>query len=496
VLERRASAGDALATDATENDMRAGLAALLELRHGLLVDVSLAPLTAVQTLSFHLGTGQAPTHRACHACRRELPVHVRFCDGCGARQPTVAETTVAPDASTPLFTKDGEPVELDLVVRVTGQHEDFTPHRLVPALVAAASRQLAGLVYADLASDGGFGDLEGALRAAVAGPVGAYGLELVELAVVDARSRHGQWLLSARAELARTREAVAASRAYLEAQGAELDLEGLTLAQSLRAQKLRRQHTLDAAFERDAAALADRRRREGLEREAGAIELEATRRSENLRRERDALLRETVRLETAERRVDDVSTAEHQRALEKAQAQHALELEAARQQQMLAQQEAARRSAIDLDAYAEARQLEKLRAMAELDRQIAADEHRETLEKREQLQGLTPEAMIALQAAELAATGHGDAWAEALAARARAEADAQHRAELARVQTAAIEAMGRVAASRAEAAPVVAAAQGPIVTVGSVPVSKPCRACGATIRAEATFCAACGADQR
>ena len=115
------------------------------------------------------------------------------------------------------------------------------------------------------------------------------------------------------------------------------------------------------------------------------------------------------------------------------------------------------------------------------------------------MKGLTPEEMIALQAAELARTVDGGSeWAKALAAKAGAEAERRHAEELRGIYKDAMGSMSDVARSRAEAAPVVAGGNAPIVTVagGSAESSaRACKSCGAAMKPEARFCGACGTTQ-
>ncbi len=508
-LERLAAEGLALASAEAEARLREGLAAFFPLRFGLHADVSVAPLTAIRTLSWTLGVGPSPRTRACAGCRRELPLALRFCDACGAPQPTVPTQSGPLDATTPLFSADGEALELDLTLRVAASglpapgvagpsDTGDLLTRLAPALVGATANLLAAQDFAQLASGDGFARAEEALRTALATPAGAFGLTLLEVALVDVRRKHGAWLLGARADLLRAEADLTLGREALGVREGELELEALTLAQALRLQRLSRDHALDAAFARDAAAMADRQRREGLAVEAVALEVAAAQRDARVREARDALARAEGRARAEADREDARVDATFGREQDRARFDHQIALEAERRRRQVELDDAARRSDIDLAAYAEARQMEKLRAMTELDRQLAEDEHRQALEKRAQLQGLSPEAAIALQAAELAKSGHGDAWAEALAARAKADVEARHQETLARLQQAAMEAMGKVAASRAEAAPLIAGPAPVVTTVSttaSESASRPCKACGAGIRPDAHFCGGCGATQ-
>lgn len=470
-IDRAMSAEGEISYPDAEAAIRVALAGMFGPRYGLTADATLAPLTAIASLSFHLGAGAAPRVRPCVSCRHELPASLRFCDACGAKQPTVMTGGEPASAETPLFSADGQQVELDLIVRVQGQHDDFAPDRIAPALVGAAAAHLREAAFAALAGPGGFAALEQAMSAAAVGALETFGLTLVALSVVDARTKTGEWLLSARADLERAKEDLRLGRAWLEQRDEEIDLEEITLTQRLRAQKLRR----DDAFARDAAAVEDRERREDLAAREAAMAAAAAAREGATRAAKDAVEHDRQRREIAH--ANEMKRQRVQAELDELRARRDLDFE-----------EAARREGL---------QLEKMRALAEIDRQIAEAEREHELEKRRMMRGLTPEEMIALQAAELARTeGGGAAWANALAQKAGAEAERRHAEDLRGVYQSAMDAMSDVARSRAEAAPVAPPGAAPVVTIanaaGPEPGSAPCASCGAPLKPAARFCGACG----
>ena len=95
--------------------------------------------------------------------------------------------------------------------------------------------------------------------------------------------------------------------------------------------------------------------------------------------------------------------------------------------------------------------------------------------------------------------GGGAAWANVLAQQHGADAERRHAEETRAVYEQAMAAMADVAKSRAEAAPVVAGGGAPVVTVastgGSAALTKTCKKCNATLKADAGFCGACGSSQ-
>jgi len=483
-LERLALADD-VAYGEAEARLRERLAAIIGPRFGLTIDVSLAPLTTIASLDFHLGRASAPRVRKCVACQHELPASLGFCDACGAKQPAVIDSIGAQGAlssATPLFTADGQQVELDLVVRVHGQHEDFAAESIAPALIAAAAQHLRRVGYAALASEAGLAALEAALQPGAKVALQAYGLTLVTLSALDLKTKTGQWLLSARADLERAKADVAVGHEWAEQRGSELDLEQLTVQLVLRQQATARAQKLS---ERE-ADVADREARVALDDRVAAVERSGVARGAELDRVKSEARRDGE-VRSRDARIEDERLV-HAAALEREAARRELD-----------------NTTKDRD---EARQIEKLRAMAALEREGAAAEHAEVLERRRQIEGLAPDAMIAIQAAELAqAEGGGAAWAQALAARTAGEAERRHAGELREVFGQAMDAMAKVASSRAEAG--VVGQSGPVVTVGRV-VDRvvgrgvdrageaelvACTSCGKSLRAGSKFCGACGAAQ-
>lgn len=467
VLEREAASGDVSYPDA-EAEIRRQLETAIAARYGLTVDVTLAPLTTVASLDLHLGTGLAPKTRACVKCRAELPASMRFCDRCGEKQPMASSgSAIAMDATTPLFTADGQQVELDLVVRAQGQHDDFTPGKIAPVVVSAVAMRLRELAFAQVATAPGMRALEAVIAPAIAEALTGLGMTLVAVAVIDARSKTGQWVLAARADLERAAEDVRLGLSWLEQRDNELDLEQLTIARVLRAEQQRS----DQRFAEAQAGLGDRERREALADRGTALDVAQIERA------------------AAATAASDTAELARQRTLLEAE----LATSRARRDADFAELERRKRLELELSAIAERQQVDKLRAMAQIDRDTTAQDQAHVLERRAGLVGLTPEQMIAMQAAELAkAEGGGAAWAAALAASSgdKVAAERRHAEEQRAVYDRAMGAMAQVAGSRAEAAPVVAAS---VVQVGGPVAVKGCAACGAAMKAEAKFCGACGA---
>jgi hypothetical protein len=594
ILERLASKG-AFTYEAAEAAIRHELSGKLA-RYGLTLSVTVAPLTTTSSLSFHLGTGEAPEVKPCADCGAELPLAMKFCDRCGKPQPAVLSPAricgacsarvaaghafcdacgkpyaAPPRTAAPLFTTDGARVEVDLVVRVQGQHEDFAPERITEALVGAIAAHLRSVTFAALVSAGGFSAAEQAVRGTLEQALASFGLVLVTAAVVDVRDKRGQWILGARADLTRARDDVLLGREWLAQRADEINLEELTFAQKLETQRIEREAKLtelraeldgvrrkdaleaDHAFDRDQASLDDRRRREGLAYVEAELDAAGAERGANRDQRVAAAQRSTVRAEQAMEREDELEAQRHGSTRDELAFQHkstlargAMDLDAEKRRlEGELGSEAARRGAEDaafaakarkdvefedqarkarlddeLKAAEGARQLEKLRGMAEIDRKMVEVEHVQKRELRESLKGMSEREMIAAQAAELAkAEGGGAAWAAALAGdearRLGAEQSArieevmkQQLDRMERLATTAMDtgarraggtdqvyeksmdAMSKVATSRAAPAPVAS-------VIGGAMPGVPCKNpdCSAVFPPGTRFCGTCGAGQ-
>ncbi len=455
---------DPAALDAVAVRAAAELNSEIGVRLGLQLDLRL-DLAPVHSVDVHLGTAEAPAVRTCVAagCGVEMPYSLGFCPTCGARQPAhprrcsscdaqiadadafctgCGERWVEPEAAVqPLFTADGQQIEIDLVVRIQGATSEGTLERVRDAAAAVVAAEVRQHQHTAIVSREGFE----ALGQAVAGRLGetleSVGVILREVAVLDLRSKKGQWLLGARSDLELARQRMLIGREWLETEGEKLSLQEVVNGVVLRRQRLE----LDRLFSQRQAELEARTRQQVLDDREASLDL----RDAHRRAEAEIAHGDAERLGERHRRDadhDDALAAERQR-----QAQEDLKLdhqiaeerqvrdfaaEGERQAMQLGSEKA--RLEADDGLYSERRQqelqLEKMRAMTELDREIAdADHGREMelreVEKRHQKElaksGLSEAELLAVQAAELAGKEHGDAAFRALEGSRVAEARQQ-----------------------------------------------------------------------
>jgi len=522
VIERLSSQGT-LDYAQAEAELRKTLSEDLGQTYGLNISVSVAPLTAILSLDFHLGRGQTPNVRKCTDCGVELPATLKFCDACGVRQPTLLTPdrsctgcnanvalsdefctecgkayTPPPAEATALYSSDGIALELDLVLRVQGQHEGFSTKRLAPALVGAVAAQVREATFETLSNPGAFASIEEAIEGDLTLALSSFGMRLVAVSVVDLRSKTSQWLLGARADLEHAKQEVLTGREWLAQRHDELDLEALTFGLRLQQQKIERDGQLELLKEQREAErrearleldrqygaetdqLSDRDRRQTLEERAAALDISDAKRQSQRAIELDSAERakqrhldeaehgdvlvglgrdaEVEQAERERRQRGEVDELEHDIQREARTFEHestltrqtlGLEAEKARQNQTLdaekvvtgararaeadtlandaAFRDVERRKRLDreLADLEENKQVEKLRAMAQIDLEMAHQDQEHQARMRESLKGLSEREMIAAQATELAKTeGGGAAWAAALAAQQAADVEA------------------------------------------------------------------------
>lgn len=491
-------------------------------RVGMALTVHLAPSATVASFDLRLGGIPAPQTKPCVACGKALPSTKKFCTTCGSEQPVMTQPSrscgtcgalvrldkkfcttcgAAFDMQTggqaPLFTPDGHQVELDLVVRVEGMVDSELRDQIATVVESAVSGSLRNLPYSQLSTAEGFRSLEQRATDAVQSSLRTMGLSVLDITVLDLRSKSGEWLLGARAELDRALKEADLGREWMEVELKNLDLKATTLDLVLRSQRIERDHL----FAEDRTVLDDRQRRQELldrERELDVADASRTAQTEvaldgarrhreravatedhvdrlaSSAREQEAVVQvsefnreneagalrheQAIGRERAQgHRVEERVQARHELDLEHEVAQHdaamareAIALESDRKRKEADDRSYSGRSDVEVEAFRvrttgeaelfvvqgkqnleltaeekrQALQVQKLRAMAELDAKIREDELREQRQKqdsdlkmREVMKGLSPEQMLAMQASGQG----GEAMSQALAEKFKAE---------------------------------------------------------------------------
>ena len=525
-------------------------------RFGLELEL-LIELDTVRSLELRLGQGDSPASRFCavEGCGQEMPASAVHCPACGTDQPLVprrcgacgaaiapenafctecgARYTPPPALERPLFTADGKALEVDLVVRVEGLTDESTAERVREATATLVGSTLRRLELATLTSPEAFQALGEGLTQELTPALGSTGVRVRQVAVLDLRSKDGQWLLNARADLEKRRQQMLMGREWLGAEGEALDLRELAWGVTLR----RRQIELAEAFDNRRVLLEAREREQTLEDREAALEAREAERHAQGEIARGDAQRLAQRHQAREEHQDALDEAGRARQL----AGERLDARMEEERRLREHSAEGERLRMDLDSERTRRttddrlyeeraqqdlQMDKLRQMADLDREIGDAEHAREMERRgaehqQRLEladkGLSEAELLALQAAELADTEHGAAAFAALegariaAVRDEATAALLAQAKEARgdmkdlMQTAlgaqqrsqqdvttmadrGLAAMAEVRAASVTPAPVVAA-------VGATGVAPRCRECSQELVPPYRFCGRCGTSQ-
>jgi|GEM_PF-4375520 len=438
-------------------------------------DVSVTGLT--KTLTIRLGKeAEAPAMKNCVECRAEMAYAKPFCGKCGAKQP-VREMSGRPGdedggQARAIYTRDEQQIELDIDLVVYGKSiaklNQEEPH-LINSLASSAARLLKAASFEEAASAEGFAALQVALQEAAEKTLSSVGLEVLKISVHDIRSKLGDWVLGARADMEHQKTQVQLGHEWLELGYSELELKELNSALVIKNQEA----DLSLAFRKDEANLADQEARKVLfDRELKLLiemdqsEREATRtlkerdhedtlsdrdRERDLVRGEQEFVQEVSRSHREFAQEEEQASVQHQISLEQQAADHDLTLQRkVKEQEIDLRSQEGRSAADDADYTARKhmeRELEQRERAEDLDERSAErasarsereldNEARRKLEKKQAKRdtmmankrakeahaadmrdkivgsGLSAAEMIAAQAGDLGDSKHGAAFAE------------------------------------------------------------------------------------
>ena len=467
---------------------------------GMRSTVRILTTSTSASIDLLLGVAPAPATKLCvnATCGKEMPSTQKFCKSCGEQQPIKAlgactacglqfkpgkkfctgcgaAVKVDSPETTNLFSADGQQLELDLVVLVSGDQASQARDRVGPVVASAASKQLKRFKFEHLATANGFADLEKALRGDVEAAIRSLGLSVSEVTILDIRSKGADWLLKGRAELEQAKNEVLLGREWLQVEEQNLDVKALGFDMALRNQRAERDHR----FHQREDELAERKRQQDLvqghaDLDVTEAERNATRdlgvdaaerrrsralagedhqdarddraRQQEAQQQQDGYRRENTTAEQTHQQRTERTAAQHEMAIEKEVATHdadlsrqamhlqsgrnrlatddqayvtrtqgAADVDVARAKQDLELETEARRMAMRSEQQQQqVAMLENIRAMDRAEEQQNLDHE---LNMRQQLKGMSAEQMLAMQA------GGDEAIAAAFGEKFKADAE-------------------------------------------------------------------------
>jgi hypothetical protein len=270
-----------------------------------------------------------------------------------------------------------------------------------------------------------------------------------DFAVTDIKTAEDEWFFKTDALVSEALREVEANKKFLAVDSAEIDFKELTFALELR--KVQQGDSEALTLRR--TALEARIKETELEVQEHALETQTSLRKENiedeaekqrLARDKEKMLRERdfQRESTKGAREDEIADVDHDITLEKKAASHDIDLadmtgEAQSRSnrrgisdEIFAKEEELRLKAKDqhveedLADRQNSRQIEKLRAMAEMEANMAKQDGDLELAKRDAMKNLSAAEMLAMQVAELAKTNGGHSAADIVKAIADSQAAA------------------------------------------------------------------------
>lgn len=382
----------------------------------------------------------------CDQCDAPFTQKIKFCGACGNDMSDAAKWV---NAVSYLQAKSGEQITVRLTMMVdtsdpnTQIKLDEKASEYVLNILAPRLRQMS---IPELMTSSCLNEFSQLLNKQLTKEWLGY---ISDFAVTDIKTAEDEWFFKTDALVSEALREVEANKKFLAVDSAEIDFQELTFALELR--KVRQGDSEALTLRR--VALEARIKETELEVQESALETQTSLRKENieddaekqrLAREKEKMLRERdfQRESTKGAREDEIADVDHDISLEKKAASHDIDLadmtgeaqsRANRRgvsDDIFAKEEALRLVAKDkhveedLADRQNSRQLDKLRAMAEMEANMSKQDGDLELAKRDKLKGLSAAEMLAMQVAEMANKQDGANAAAIVTAIAKSQSDA------------------------------------------------------------------------
>lgn len=376
----------------------------------------------------------------CKSCGKKISTPTKFCEDCGSAM-NLADWA---GAATYLMSSDGEQLTIKVSFLELGEGERFDKERVCDDVVMVMEPYLRKCAASELMSSSMLEDISKELSSCLLGLWQGFA---TDISVIDIRTTSEEWFFNADALIKEELRKVEAQKSMLKIDDAQLDLDEAAFAITMRALKQRDSQEL----ERRRADLETRKKDAVLEVEEHKLETNNELDKENfdvdVERQRTNRDREIRRENVREDRTDELSQFDHDTLLEKKIAQHDIDL-ANMASDVESQQ---RRKDVDNESYAKeeeirlkakeaqqlgnikedlqdrqnSREVDKLRAMAELEANMTKQDQDFEMSKIESMRSMDAQQMLAMQAAQLAkAAGGGQATADLIKSIADSQAAA------------------------------------------------------------------------
>jgi hypothetical protein len=382
----------------------------------------------------------------CDQCGTPFTQKIKFCGSCGNDMSDAAKWV---NAVSYLQAKSGEQITVRLTMMVDNSDPntqiklDEKASEYVLNILAPRLRQMS---VPELMTSSCLNEFSQLLNKQLTKEWLGY---ISDFAVTDIKTAEDEWFFKTDALVSEALREMEANKKFLAVDSAEIDFKELTFALELR--KVQQGDSEALTLRR--TALESRIKETELEVQEHALETQTSLRKENiedeaekqrLARDKEKMLRERdfQRESSKGAREDEIADVDHDITLEKKAASHDIDLadmtgEAQSRSnrrgvsdEIFAKEEELRLKAKDqhveedLADRQNSRQIEKLRAMAEMEANMSKQDGDLELAKREKLKGLSAAEMLAMQVAEMANKQDGESAAAIVKAIAESQSAA------------------------------------------------------------------------
>ena len=366
----------------------------------------------------------------CDQCDAPFTQKIKFCGECGNDMSDAAKWV---NAVSYLQAKSGEQITVRLTMMVDNSDPntqiklDEKASEYVPNILAPRLRQMS---VPELMTSSCLNEFSQLLNKQLTKEWLGY---ISDFAVTDIKTAEDEWFFKTDALVSEALREVEANKKFLDVDSAEIDFKELAFALELR--KVQQGDSEALTLRR--TALEARIKETELEVQEHTLETQTSLRKENieddaekqrLARDKEKMLRERdfQRESTKGSREDEVADVDHDITLEKKAASHDIDLadmtgeaqsranrrgvsdEIFEQEEELRLEAKDQHVKEDLADRQNSRQLDKLRAMAEMEANMSKQDGDLELAKRDKLKGLSAAEMLAMQVAEMAGKQDGD----------------------------------------------------------------------------------------
>ena len=389
----------------------------------------------------------------CGECGEGYTSKVKFCEVCGNNM----ESADWASASQMLQSASAEVITLKLSVLSDKDHDEFTDEDIANAVISALAAEIRKRDTVQLTDGSDLARLSQELNKALHQKFNGI---LSEFSIIDVRTAGQDWFFKTEAAIAEELRVIDAEQRGLAVDERALDFKEAAFALAMRAASQRgsqrrselqqRAQTVEIELDEHSLETRTELRREGIDHDAEGERLE--REKERLKRERE-FQRDVVKEnrvdqveQTKQARGDELDQALHEIKLEKTVAQHDIELsdltgeaqsrakrrdisDKSYESEEQIRLKAAERSQLgnieeDLQDRQNQRQVDKLKAMAEMEANMAKQDHDFELTKVEGMKTMDAAQILAMQAAQLVKAGGNEAAADIVKSIAQSQADA------------------------------------------------------------------------